>query len=545
MEMPEQKAHKHRQAADDDRSAQESGSALSEVYKALKALTFYPERHPLREEILHRAYRALLQMMQGTHLHLLVHRNGLSIANRDSGIENSRMTTALAKELFSREIQRLTILPEISAEDFNAFLSLLSMESQKIVSEGGMRALLEQAGVRTVISNEIDIAAVFTKHASAEGSAGNAAEESGSRLEMGEKAGGEGARTEELPVANPADLTFQELIELMEREPDDLLCRELARMLVAKGEVLKREGEYDTIFPVILRLLNQNSDETRSPERREVALSTFRELASGEMTEHLLDHLEDESFRLREIVYLILNHLGGEAVDGILRRIMDTESQFARNVLSTALLRMGPSSIPPLLSLLKDEKWRVARSAAKVLGEMCSREAVKGLTLSAYHIDNRVRIESIRSLARIGGREATDVLIDLLQDNNRVICRQTILWLGITRNERALLPLLEILNRRGSLKKSLTLKKEILLAVGRIGDRRALDSLIRLVRKRHWISPGRWDELKILAVETIGRLGGEASRTFLAQTSVRGGCVGRASAAVLETMEGSEGDVSQ
>jgi len=539
--MPENKDHKQRHATGDNRSAQESGSALAEVYKALKALTFYPEKHPLREEILQRAHQALLQMMQGTYLHLLIHRNGLSLANREEAIENSRMTKALAKELFSREIQRLTILPELSAADFNAFLSLLSMEPQKLASEGGMRVILEKWDMRTVIANEIDIAAVFTRRRAGDPTDGSVAGGAATR----EEAEGGGAPMEVISIESPDELTFQELMALMEREPDDRRYRELARLLTVRGQTLKREGDFDTLFPVVLRLLNQNSDESRSPESRQAAYSAFRELAAGEMTEHLLDHLEDESFRQKEIVYLVLHHLGGEVVTAIVPRIVDRENQFACTALTTALLRLGPPAVPQLLSLLKDGRWRVARCAAKVLGDMGSREAVTGLTLAAYHIDNRVRIEAVHSLARIGGKDATEVLVGLLRDNNRVICRQTILWLGITRNERALIPLLELLGRRGSLKKTLTLKKEILLAVGRIGDQRALDTLIRLVRKRHWLSPGRWEELKVLAVETIGLLGGEASRIFLEQTAARGGCVGRASAAVLQTMEGREGDPAQ
>ena len=36
-----------------------AGMALAELYKALKALAFYPESHPLREEILQRAFQAI------------------------------------------------------------------------------------------------------------------------------------------------------------------------------------------------------------------------------------------------------------------------------------------------------------------------------------------------------------------------------------------------------------------------------------------------------------------------------------------------------
>jgi hypothetical protein len=84
--------------------------------------------------------------------------------------------------------------------------------------------------------------------------------------------------------------------------------------------------------------------------------------------------------------------------------------------------------------------------------------------------------------------------------------------------------------------KIVTLKKEALLAIGRIGDLRALVRLSRLVEKRYYLAPGRWEELKILALETIGRLEGKDARDFLQKTASRSGRIGRAAATVLEGM---------
>jgi HEAT repeat protein len=168
---------------------------------------------------------------------------------------------------------------------------------------------------------------------------------------------------------------------------------------------------------------------------------------------------------------------------------------------------------------------------------MGNREAAPGLAQAAYHSEDRVRLEAIRSLARIGGREATLLLIDLLHDKNQAIRKQVILWMGNTKNEKTLQPLLNLVMKRGILEKSLAVKKEALLAIGRIGDQRALEPLFRLVRKKHWIAHGRWETLKILAVDTIGRLGGDSAKEFLEKLSTRGGRIGLACSATLETME--------
>jgi len=536
--MPENKDNKMPPLKGNDRAARESAAALAELYKALKAITFYPASHPLRDEILHRAHQAMTKLMEGERITLAVHRNGLFLDGRDGGVEDTRMTKALAKELFTREIQRMTLLPEISAGEFTDFLSLLAMEPQRIIAEGGMAAILERHRINTIIANEIDIAAVYTKRKVGETSEETVAESVGTDEETRDRERtGEGSPPpDSIPLERLDTLSPGEIAALMEREKDDDRYRLLARILTAKAASLKEDGNFDELFPVLLRLMNQNADETMSAARREVSLEAFREMARGAMAEHLLDHLELEDFRQKEIVYLILNQLDGEIVGDIIRRIADTDSQYSRNALTTSLVRMGVPALRPILSLLNDGRRQVVRAAVAVLGDMGNREAVRGLTLTAYHADNRIRFESIRSLAAIGGKEATEVLTELLRDNNRAIRRQAILWLGISRNEKVLEPLLELIARRDLMGRNLTLKKEALLAVGRIGDRRALDPLIRLVRKRRLLAGGRWEELNILAVETIGRLGGDAAREFLEKTVSRGGRIGRACAATLETV---------
>ena len=533
MEMSREKVHSIKPLNNGDGMAQACNAALAELYKALKALTFYPENHPLRDEILHKAFQATVNLMKEGGVSLIVRRDGLSFADREVPVENTPMITALAKELFAREVQQLTLLPELSPKDFAGFLSLLAMEPHAIIGEGGVARILTKRGIQTVIANEIDITAVFTKKMAGESTDETVVEGTG-RQEGPEQEGAppEGSHPDPL-----ADLPIEELIALIDTETDDNRYRQLSRILLVKGEALKEEGAFDRLFPVLLYLLKQNADGRKSALQRDCALMVFQQLAQGEMAEHLLDHLDDEVFGQKDAVYLILNRLGGDVVNAVIRRLVAAQNQSAMKTLTTALLRIGPPAIPSLIGMLKDDRWQVARTAVVILGEMGSRDSVKDLLLAAYHMDNRVRIEAIRSLARIGGREATEGLVDLLRDQNPAVKRQAITWIGITRNEKALQPLLQLIMKRDVLGKALPHKKEALIAVGRIGDRRALDTLFRLVRKRYFLAPSRWDELKILAVETIGQLGGDSSMEFLEKTSARGGRIGKACSRMLETME--------
>lgn len=522
--------------------AQAFNSALTELQKSLKAMTFYPERHPLREEILSKAYRAITSPAKGRNLSIIVRRNGISFADHDVAVDNNPMTTALAKELFAREVQQLTISSDLTFQEFTDFLSILAMEPHSIIDQGGLADILDKRGIRSVIANEIDISTVFTKKMTGASSSEEPLAE-GEGASDGEETI---AQEFELPEIREedllSDLSMEELIARMELETDDDKYRLMAGILPGKGELLKAGGEFDRLVRILPRLLKQQDDERKSAVKRECALLIYKQITLGALSEHLLDHLEDENFANKEMAFAMLDRLGGDVVDAVIRRVISTEDQSVLKTLIDLIARIGPPAVPSVTRMLKDGNWQNVRTAVVILGEMGLRETASDLLAYAYHNETRVRMEAIRSLARIGGREATTLLLDLLEDKNQSIRKQAIIWLGITRNEKSLEKLLGLVMKHDLSGKLHSLRKEAITAIGRIGDRRALEPLCGLVRKRRFLSSERWEELKILAIEAIGQVGGEYARDFLENTETRGGRIGKACSAALVSLDHLEGN---
>jgi HEAT repeat protein len=531
--MPELKKDNDAHMKEIGEVAAACSTALAETSKALRAFSFYPESHPLRGKIIDGAYRCVAGLLSDGGIALVVQRQGFRVAGYEIAIPNTPLISGLAQELFARELQRLTLLPQLTAEEFSSFIALLAMEPDKISAAGGLGRLVKSQGIASVVVNEIDISAVFTKRSA------------GSAEDAQQAASRNGAEPEtEQQWCLPSDLKEQrenepdvaELVASMAVEADDAAYRELARRLVAKAQPLKLQHEFDRLYPVLLAMAEQNRDSTRSAAQRDCALMVLQQLALGETTEHLLDHLEDKDYGQKEQVALILSRLGTDVVDPVIRRLTAARSRSATMSLATALARIGVPAIPALNKLLYDDRWQIVYTAVAVLGEIGQRDAVKGLSVTVYHDDDRVRSESIRSLAKIGGIEATGVLLELLRHGDESVGMQVITWLGNTRNHGAVEPLLQLVQKREVLKNSHALKKAAVAAIGRIGDRRAIDPLVKLVNKRHWLMPGRWEEVKIAAIEAISKLGGKAVQGYLKDVSARGGMVGRASAAALAAM---------
>jgi len=531
--MPDLKKDNGPLTKESDDLAAACGSALAEMAKALKAFSFYPASHPLRDRIIHGAFQCVESFLRDGGVSLVVQRNGFRIAGHEVAVPNSPLISGLAQELFARELQQLTLLTGLSSQEFAAFISLLALEPDKIRAAGGLERMVKSQGIASLVVNEIDISAVFTKrNAAVAEDAAEAAAQTGAESEPLDQ----WSLPSSLKEEREGEPTLAEVMARMSLETDDASYRELARKLVALGQPLKRRHEFDELFPVFLAMAEQNRDTTRSAVQRDCALMALQQLALGEPIEHLLDHLENQELAQKEQIALILSRLGADVVDPVLKRLVAARNRSATMSLAAALSRIGAPAIPALCKLLHDDRWQMVYTAAAILGEIGQRDAVNGLAVTVFHHNDRVRGESIRSLAKIGGMEATGVLLELLRNGDESLGLQVIIWLGNTRNHGAVKPLLQLVQKRDLLHKSDPLKKAALAAIGRIGDRSALDPLAKLVNKRHWFLPDRWEELQVAAVEAIGKLGGKAARAFLEEVSERGGLLGKASSAALATI---------
>jgi HEAT repeat protein len=284
-------------------------------------------------------------------------------------------------------------------------------------------------------------------------------------------------------------------------------------------------------------LLEQTDDQRRSTIQREYASFSLEQITAGPTTDFLLQQLEQRDPSGSEMIYRVLRQLGTKVVYVLVQRLCIANSLLARKALATAIIKIGPAAIPPLVAALQDERWYVVRNMVAILGEICSQECVGELQHAVNHADPRVRKETIRSLLNIGGKEAESTIIDMLDDRDTTIVKQAILSLGIMKSQLAVQPLIGIVAQRDLFMKSLPLKKEALQALGRIGDRRATPYLTGLLQKWHWFAWSRWQELKIAAAAALGQLGDEAAIPALKARMSAGGGLGRACGEAVDNIE--------
>lgn len=517
------------------------GAILADIYKAMRAIGFYPEGHPKREEIVASVHDSLGRHVQEKELALTISRTGFSSAGEPIKSESNQMIINLAGELFTRRIQQLTFLPDLSLDDLRAFLHLLTMDQKNLALSGGMAQLMPARGIRTIWANELDLSVIWEKRQALEEEfdSGDALDKTGAEDTV--VTGTTSAENVEgfysADSENTDTDTLMELLARMDRETDDNRYQQLARNLSAKAESFKEKAVCAPLFLVLHALLQHNEDTSRSQVQRDYAVFTLEQIAEGVTIDFLLQHLESKSPRETAKVYPILKKLGAKIAYVIIQRLCLADGLHARKSLAAALLAIGQPAVPPLLAMLKDERWYVVRNMVAILGQIGCRESVNAFRPALYHDDQRVRKETIHALVKIGGKDAESMITELIEDGDSAIILHAIMSLGLLKSDAAVQLLIQIIEKSDFFSRQIKVKKEAIIALGRIGDRRAVTPLLCVLEAHRWLPWSKWDEMKIVAATALGRLGDEAALPSLKACAARGGSLGKACSEAVDNIE--------
>jgi len=139
-----------------------------------------------------------------------------------------------------------------------------------------------------------------------------------------------------------------------------------------------------------------------------------------------------------------------------------------------------------LLDVLRRDP-RLRPMAARFLGELRAREAVRPLMQLLGAGDRVTRSSAAEALAAIGDTEAVPALLERLQDEKEVVPRTfAITALGNLEDARALKPLCELLTDEDVL-----VRQSAANALGVLGSPNALEPLRNALRKERWYDRGR------------------------------------------------------
>lgn len=161
-------------------------------------------------------------------------------------------------------------------------------------------------------------------------------------------------------------------------------------------------------------------------------------------------------------------------------------------------------SVPSIIPLLKDNNLNVRIAAIETLGILGGEQSLKALIKLLDETNWRVRMETVTALGRIKNNQAVEPLVKRLEDSDWRVLYRTIIALGSLQDERAVVPLQETFERQDSL----MIKRFIIIALGNISHKRAIDFLVSVLNHKD-------DVIKVNAVYALGKIGKPAVKTLL------------------------------
>ena len=184
------------------------------------------------------------------------------------------------------------------------------------------------------------------------------------------------------------------------------------------------------------------------------------------------------------------------------------ENMSVRKYIINVLTELGKDRLALLGAYVNDPRWYLVRNIVTIMARFHSPETIPYLRRTFIHPNPKVRAETIRALGLTGGKEASDLLLQGLEnpeERERVLC---IRWLGRLEESRALNRLVNMLEDREPGAESLRVKKEIILSLGRIKDPETFQVLKKYRDRQKWLNRAEWQEINLaseMALQSLAR----------------------------------------
>jgi hypothetical protein len=138
----------------------------------------------------------------------------------------------------------------------------------------------------------------------------------------------------------------------------------------------------------------------------------------------LLDALKDEDPRIRTAACKALGDIGdGSAVTELLRVMVEDSDSQIRWQATGAVSKMGHAAVAGLNAALRDENWKVRRSAAEALWSMHEPEAVPALAETLIDKNDVVRQAAASALEGMGASAVMGLIEVLKTHKDAFVCR--------------------------------------------------------------------------------------------------------------------------
>jgi len=271
------------------------------------------------------------------------------------------------------------------------------------------------------------------------------------------------------------------ILAILEEEVDDDDYRALATELENNFPEFILQGQYistEETLDILARHLDPSSG--KSVEQRQIAREILLRFCNQHTLREVVRNLAGKPRTQIEAATRIFQSLGPMAIPALLEALSQEASRPIRLHLVRMLSAMGDAALPEIQKNLRDQRWFFVRNLVWIIGEIGEPRFARYLGLIADHEDLRVRREVVKSLAKMGGAKAAEILVEVLSDTDEETQIMAIRGIGHSGEGGPVPELRAILRRPNRRGQNTHFIQAAAVALGRIGDVEALPELHRL-----------------------------------------------------------------
>ncbi len=474
--------------------------ALTGLVKLMKALRFYPKGHPSLQKAIDECMTGFMPMLSNQKQRAIqISQTGIYLEEVKVGEKNPALSD-LALMLAERRVNQLIFLPGLPASDLLVLLEGLSTPAEEIYRIGGLPIFLKNHQVTTIWLNESSLDGALQKR-----------KKLIKEIEESEKSGvtaEEETSSSQEKASDPTQQIDKIIEHLKQRQEDDTYRLEIDKLLSLAPTYFEQGGPA-AILTILPLLLMHSQQLDRNHAQRNNAASGLERLLTDRVITQLVMQFKRTSLTPQQFQLLqkFIVTLGIRVAPQLLDLMSKEGDSTVRRRLSTLLSRMGE----PLLDLLRDmvysTKWYVVRNAVSLLGDLRLDAGISILEGLTNHPDQRVRRTLIRSLAMIGNKKAVAPLLKLAQDPVTTLRRPAVKALGATRCIEAVQPLLNIAQSFDPFGRQCEIRGDAISALGILGQPEAIPPLLQLAKRPNIFQLQRLEELRAEIILALGKLG--------------------------------------
>lgn len=500
---------------------------LIELAKAVKMHNFYPDGHPNLNSVLEKCFLVFKKQLDTQkELKWKIDQKGVYDNKTPIGQGNPEIA-GLAKKLFFRRVNEITITRMLTQADIKALLCVFTVEPEGMEALGGPEVFFAERGAEGILVNALTYEELKRLQREIE------AKKEKERMELAKKeaerqaaeapeqAAKESAEQEPPPPV-PAgketrDEVLEELLRRIAKETDPIRYRDLSVRIREKISPLVASKEFDKVLDVMTLFLKDSSGLSSLPESvKNIASESLESIFDSDIVRYVINLIASrDNTRQLDALQRLLLKAGEPAIEPLLDALIDSPEVSLRRMYYDTLLLFGNVIRPYAQKRMVGTPWYAIRQMVALLGDLGDPASIDALEEAYANDDMRIKKEVLKSVVRIHSPRSAELLIKALSEQDQGLVSQAIISLGVLKAA----PAIDVLGEIATKSDSYESRKEAVKSLGIIGDERGVPYLKKVLAKKVWFGKKTNNEVRSLAASSLGLIGGEEALSAIEKTS--------------------------